>query len=87
MKKFNYDNIYNKSMTKEELEYYRLGMNKIYNRYLKDIETKNKNSIIYTLFLNYQNIHYLNNTSSKRKAIDFIAGMTDDLFKIEIEKA
>ena len=87
LKKFNYDNIYNKSMTKEELEYYRLGMNKIYNRYLKDIETKNKNSIIYTLFLNYQNIHYLNNTSSKRKVIDFIAGMTDDLFKIEIEKA
>ena len=87
LKKFNYDNIYNKSMTKEELEYYRLGMNKIYNRYLKDIETKNKNSIIYTLFLNYQKIHYLNNTSSKRKVIDFIAGMTDDLFKIEIEKA
>ena len=87
LKKYNYDNIYNKSMTKEELEYYRLGMNKIYNRYLKDIETKNKNSIIYTLFLNYQNIHYLNNTSSKRKVIDFIAGMTDDLFKIEIEKA
>lgn len=87
LKKFNYDNIYNKSMTKKELEYYRLGMNKIYNRYLKDIETENKNSIIYTLFLNYQNIHYLNNTSSKRKVIDFIAGMTDDLFKIEIEKA
>lgn len=87
LKKFNYDNIYNKSMTKKELEYYRLGMNKIYNRYLKDIEKENKNSIIYTFFLNYQNIHYLNNTPSKRKVIDFIAGMTDDLFKIEIEKA
>ena len=87
LKKFNYENIYNKSMTKEELEYYRCGMNKIYNRYLHDIETNNKNSIIYSLFLNYQNANYSNNTSSKRKVIDFIAGMTDDLFKVEIEKA
>ena len=87
LKKFNYNNIYNKSMTKEELEYYRIGMNKLYNRYLKDIEENNINSIIYKYFINYQNNEYLNNTSKKRIVIDFIAGMTDDLFKIEIEKA
>ena len=87
LKKFNYNNIYNKSMTKEELEYYRQGMNKLYNRYLKDIEIENKNSIIYSFFLNYQNDEYIKNTSNKRIVIDFIAGMTDDLFKMEIEKA
>ncbi len=87
LKKFNYQNIYCKSMTKKELEYYRLGMNKIYNRYLNDIETNNKESIIYTIFLNYQNKQYIEKTSSKRMAIDFIAGMTDDMFQIEIEKA
>ena len=87
LKKFNYNNIYNKSMTKEELEYYRQGMNKLYNRYLKDIEIENKNSIIYSFFLNYQNDEYIKNTSNKRIVIDFIAGMTDDLFKMQIEKA
>ena len=62
-------------------------MNKIYNKYLNDITTNNKNSIIYTMFLNYQNETYLKTTSKKRMVIDFIAGMTDDLFHIEIEKA
>ena len=87
LKKFNYKNIYSKSITDKESEYYRIGMNKIYNKYLNDITTNNKNSIIYTMFLNYQNETYLKTTSKKRMVIDFIAGMTDDLFHIEIEKA
>ena len=86
LKKFNYKHIYDKSMTKEEIEYYRVGMNKIYNRYLNDIENNNTKSIIYKIFLNEQDKFYLDNTSDKRKVIDFIAGMTDDLFIREIEE-
>lgn len=86
LKNFNYQNIYSKSSSPEKIEYYRQGMNKIYNRYLNDIEKNNQDSIIYLIFLNNQNEKYLKNNSAKRKAIDFIAGMTDDLFLSEIEK-
>ena len=86
LKKFNYKHIYDKAMTNKNIEYYRVGMNKIYNRYLKDIESHNIDSIIYKIFLNDQNELYLNNTGDKRKVIDFIAGMTDDLFIKEIEE-
>ena len=80
LKKFNYENIYSKSMDTEEYNYYSNGMKTIYKVYLKDIETKNKESIIYKVFLNTQNDEYLNNTDPKRQVIDFIAGMTDEFF-------
>lgn len=86
LKKFNSENIYSKSLTKEEIEYYRQGMNKIYNRYLSDITNSNKESIIYKLFLNIQSAKYKEETPIKRQVIDFIAGMTDDLFHKEIER-
>lgn len=86
LKKFNSENIYSKSLTKEEIEYYRQGMNKIYNMYLSDITNSNKESIIYKLFLNTQSAKYKEETPIKRQVIDFIAGMTDDLFHKEIER-
>ena len=61
-------------------------MNKIYLHYLHDLEEKNKESIIYRYFLATKENTYLENTSLKRMVIDFIAGMTDDLFLHEIEK-
>jgi dGTPase len=84
LKKFNSENIYSKSMSKEEKEYYRQGMNILFNDYLNAIETGNKNSVIFTMFLNEQDDEYLENTSKKRQVIDFIAGMTDDLFISEL---
>ena len=60
-------------------------MNKIYTRYLNDLENNNKDSIIYKIFLNTQSEKYLKETSKKRQVIDFIAGMTDDMFHQEIE--
>ena len=86
LKKFNNDNIYSKSMTKEELDYYEKGINKLYNIYLEDIKSNNKDSIIYKIFLNHQDELYLKNTNIKRQVIDFIAGMTDDFLVREIKK-
>ncbi|MEE3342787.1 MAG: HD domain-containing protein [Bacilli bacterium] len=86
LKAFNYEHIYNKSLTSKEKKYYNNGMKKIYKYYLNDIENKNKNSIIYKLFINNKCEEYLNNTSNKRIVIDFIAGMTDDLFLNEIKR-
>ena len=78
LKKFNNDNIYKYSMTKEEIEYYDKGINRLYNIYLNDIKTNNLDSDIYKVFLNNQNKEYLDNTDIKRQVIDYIAGMTDD---------
>ena len=86
LKEFNTKNIYLKSMSKEMFDYYKDGMNKIYNRYLTDIMNNNTDSVIYKIFLDKQCDKYLNSTSDKRKVIDFIAGMTDEFFIGEIEK-
>ena len=84
LKKFNSENIYAKSMSKEDKEYYRNGMNILFNDYLNAIETNDKNSTIFKMFLDEQDKEYLENTSKKRQVIDFIAGMTDDLFISEL---
>lgn len=86
LKRFNYKNIYDKSMSHNDLEYYRKGMNEIFNIYLDCIKSNDKNSLIYEIFLNSQSDKYLNNTTAKRMVIDFIAGMTDDLFLHEVKK-
>ncbi len=86
LKKFNYENIYSKSLSDEEKEYYRKGMNNIYNRYLKAINNHETENIIYKIFLNNQSNEYLKNTVPKRQVIDFIAGMTDELFLEEIKR-
>ncbi len=85
LKKFNYQYIYRLSLTEEEEEYYKEGMNLLYKEYLKDILTNNRNSLIFQIFLNSQCEKYLNETNDKRKVIDFIAGMTDELFIREIQ--
>ena len=72
-------------MTKKQIEEYSKGMRKIFDRYLNDIKCKNKNSVIYN-FLADQSSEYLVNTNDKRKVIDFIAGMTDEMFIREINK-
>lgn len=86
LKDFNYKNIYNKSITDGQREYYRSGMNKIYNEYLEALENGDSTNIIYKIFLNKQTEGYRKRNSNKRIVIDFIAGMTDDLFLKEIEK-
>lgn len=87
LKKFNGEHIYSKSMSAKDIAYYREGMNKIYHLYLNDIQGKNTSSIIYRLFLDSQSSRYLSSTSDKRMVIDFIAGMTDDMFIREIKRA
>ncbi len=83
---FNYKNIYYKSMSKDELEYYREGMNCIYNFYKKAVVGNDKNNEIFRIFLDNQNNYYMENTSSERKVIDYIAGMTDDFFITRVQK-
>lgn len=86
LKKFNYKNLYDVAMNEEEKNYYRDGINKLYKKYLNDIEKFNKESVVYKLFLDNKVLDYTSNTSNKRMAIDFISGMTDGFLKNEIKK-
>ena len=86
LKKFNYEHIYSKANTKEELEFYRNGMNNLFNKYFDDITNKNYDSDIYKIFLNTMDASYIDNTDSKRMVIDYIAGMTDDYFVKKIKE-
>ena len=85
LKKFNNLNIYKYSMTKNELDYYEKGINRLYNIYLDDIKSNNRKSDIYKIFLNHQDNSYLESTNIKRWVIDYIAGMTDDFLIREIK--
>ncbi len=86
LKNFNYQFIYDKSISLEDKERYKAGMNKIYFQYLSDLEEQKRDSLIYVYFLNRKDEIYFENTSKKRMVIDFIAGMTDDFFLREVEK-
>ena len=86
LKEFNYKEIYSKAIKDDEYNYYKQGMNDIFSIYLDDIRNNNKDSIIYRVFLDSQSDKYNNNYSDKRRVIDFISGMTDEMFLNEINK-
>ncbi len=86
LKNFNHQNIYRKSMNEKDYSYYQKGMRVIYKTYLDAITNNDRENIIYQIFLNHQTDKYLESTSDKRKVIDFISGMTDELFLHQVEK-
>ena len=86
LKKFNYENIYNKIHTKEELENYKYMFNYLFDILLNIVNKNDKNEDIYKLFLKDMSKEYLKNTSNERKVIDYIAGMTDEYFINEYKK-
>jgi len=86
LKEFNYEKIYNKSNTNEEIEYYRNAFNILFSNYLRDIEYNKRTSDIFLLFIDKMNKDYIDNTSKERIVIDFIAGMTDDFFRESYKK-
>ena len=81
LKEFNYKYIYSKAITKEELDRYHEGMEKLYLEMVNDLDNDNVDSDIYTVFLNYMDNEYINGYSNSRIVIDYIAGMTDEFFK------
>ena len=77
--KFNYENIYFKANSKDELEEYEFMFRVVFNKCLYLLENEIKDSNIYKYFLNDMSDEYKNN-SNVRIVIDYIAGMTDDYF-------
>lgn len=86
LKKFNYEHIYNKAMTKDELQELKKMFETLFNTYLEDLKTNNTSSpIIYSYLENMQK-EYIKNNTKERIVIDYIAGMTDDYFLNEYER-
>ena len=79
LKKFNYEHIYSKANTKEEVDNYKKMFNELFDKLLYQVEN-NIDSNINNIFLKNMNKEYMETTSNKRKVIDYIAGMTDDYF-------
>jgi len=80
LKKFNYENIYNKANSKKRLEEIESMFNVVFEHYLNDLENKNTSSNIFKFFLNEMDEKYKNNNDNARIVVDYIAGMTDDFF-------
>ena len=79
LKKFNYEHIYSKANTKEQLDLYEKQFRFLFEIYLKQIKEK-EDEKIFKVFLNEMDEEYIKNTTDERKVIDYIAGMTDDYF-------
>ena len=85
LKNFNYNNIYLKANSKEDIKKYELMFRGLFGSYINDLKTNNFESPIYKVYLNYKDDSYKNNTNA-RIVIDFIAGMTDDYFNLEYNR-
>lgn len=82
---FNYENIYFRANTKEQICEYEKMFNELFDLYYKQVENKEFTEDIFTLFLNGMSDSY-NSCSSARKVIDYIAGMTDAFFVSQYNK-
>ena len=80
LKKFNYENIYDKIYTNEELNEIKHKFEYLFDNLLISLKEKDVNSKIYSNFYLPMNNDYKNNTTDERVVIDYIAGMTDEYF-------
>ena len=84
LKKFNYNMIYAKANSKEQVEIYKNMFNYLFNYYLEHINDLEND--INKVYLCDMNKEYLNNTSAARKVIDYLSGMTDEFFLKQYDK-
>ncbi len=78
LKKFNYENIYYKAYSKEELIHIEDIFRSLFQKYLEDLKNNNEESIIIKNYLSKMSNEYKNNNSKERIVIDYLAGMTDE---------
>lgn len=86
LKAFNYENIYNKANTKEQIDFYKEVFNSLFIECLKQVNNNETDKDIYKVYLDYMCEDYINNTSNEDKVIDYIAGMTDDYIVSQYNK-
>lgn len=86
LKKFNYENIYTKAISKEKRNKYTDIFYTLYDVYEKALINKDCNNNINKIFLNNMSEEYLENTSDHQKIIDYLSGMTDNFIEKEYNR-
>jgi dGTPase len=80
LKEFNLEHIYMNPKIKKHSGTIEKLFKMLFERYLEDIETQNRSSVIFAGFLENMSEDYLNNYQKEEIVRDFIAGMTDQYF-------
>lgn len=84
--KFNYEHIYMKANTKDQLALIKEQFNNLFELYYDQLINNKVEEDIFKVFLNGMSKEYNSNTTDARKVIDFIAGMTDGYFLSQYKK-
>jgi len=85
LKKFNYARIYTDENVKQSNQIIYRTMGILFNKYMDDLAQNNKQSKIYTHFLNHKHSDYRDNFSQAEHVRDFIATMTDRYYNEELK--
>ena len=80
LKDFNLEHIYMNPKIKTHTSIIKKLFNMLFEQYLKDIETENRSSVIFTGFLKDMSEDYIADHCEEEIVRDFIAGMTDQYF-------
>ena len=80
LKDFNLEHIYMNPKIKRHTDTIQKLFGMLFEKYLKDIETENRSSVIFKGFLEDMSEDYIKNHSKEEIVRDFIAGMTDQYF-------
>lgn len=80
LKAFNYDRIYKNPAIKKHLANIQEIFTHLFGRFLDDLEKENRESVIFTAFLDGMDEAYAQDHTGGEIVRDFIAGMTDSYF-------
>lgn len=80
LKAFNLDRIYMNPTIKQHLDTIRSLFELLFEKYLNDLKTKNRGSVVFKSFLKDMSGKYIQNHCDEEIVRDFIAGMTDSYF-------
>ncbi len=82
---FNYEHIYNKANSKDQIAYYEEMFNALYYSYLKALEEKDTSNSVFGAYLDNMSEEY-KKTNPRRIVLDYISLMTDTYFLNEYKK-
>ena len=86
LKNFNYQYIYNKANTNDDIKKIEKMFRKVFDVNLHYLENKILDADIYKIYLNTMSKKYTHNNTNERMVLDYIAGMTDEFFKLQYDK-
>ncbi len=85
LRKFNFSSIYQHPKLKAESKKIEKGYRVLLNLVLEDYEKNKKNSHLWNQFLHSKSEKYIHESTNVQKAIDYVAGMTDNYFVRTLE--